>query len=131
VPTIGCHDGRTIRYPHPSIKKHDSVKFNLKTGKIEETIKFGVGALVMVTSGRNLGRVGQLKSVEKHEGSDNVVHIEVCALLIERYYLPLILLLIIFTCLSFGFGFFLSAIFFSLARILPRTHLRRVWTMSS
>jgi len=76
VPTIGCHDGRTVRYPHPSIKKHDSVKFNLKTGKIEETIKFGVGALVMVTSGRNLGRVGQLKSVEKHEGSDNIVHIE-------------------------------------------------------
>jgi small subunit ribosomal protein S4e len=77
VPTVGCHDGRTIRYPHPSIKKHDSVKFNLTTGKIEETIKFGVGALVMVTSGRNLGRVGQLKSVEKHEGSDYIVHIEV------------------------------------------------------
>jgi ribosomal protein S4E len=31
----------------------------------------------MVTSGKNLGRVGQLKSVEKHDGADNVVHIEV------------------------------------------------------
>lgn len=76
IPTIGCHDGRTIRYPHPSIKKHDSVKFNLKTNKIEETIKFGVGALAMVTCGRNLGRVGQVKSVEKHDGSDSIVHLE-------------------------------------------------------
>jgi small subunit ribosomal protein S4e len=76
VPAICCHDGRTIRYPHPSIRKHDSVKFNLKTNKIEETIKFGVGSLIMVTGGKNLGRVGQLKSVEKHDGSDSIVHIE-------------------------------------------------------
>jgi small subunit ribosomal protein S4e len=76
VPAICCHDGRTIRYPHPNIRKHDSVKFNLKTNKIEETIKFGVGSLIMVTGGKNLGRVGQLKSVEKHDGSDNIVHIE-------------------------------------------------------
>jgi len=76
VPHVTTHDGRTIRYPHPSIKKHDTVKFNLKTNKVEETIKFGVGSLVMATGGRNLGRVGQLKSVEKHEGSDHIVHVE-------------------------------------------------------
>jgi len=76
VPTIGCHDGRTIRYPHPEVRKHDSVKFNLKTNKIEEVIKFGPGALLMCTGGRNLGRVGQLKTVEKHEGTDTIVHIE-------------------------------------------------------
>jgi len=76
VPTVCCHDGRTIRYPHPDVHKHDSVKFNLKTNKIEEIIKFGPGSLLMVTGGRNLGRVGQLKSVEKHEGSDSIVHIE-------------------------------------------------------
>jgi len=76
VPNIGCHDGRTVRFPHPSVKKYDSVKFNLQKNKIEEVIKFQVGALVMVTTGRNLGRVGQLKSVEKHPGSDHVVHIE-------------------------------------------------------
>jgi len=76
VPILCSHDGRQIRYPHPDIKKHDSIKYNLKTNKIEETIKFGVGALVMITGGRNLGRVGQLKSIEKHEGSDEIVHIE-------------------------------------------------------
>jgi len=76
VPTICCHDGRNIRYPHPDVKKYDSVKFNLKTNKIEEVIKFGPGSLLMVTGGRNLGRVGQLKHIEKHEGAHEIVHIE-------------------------------------------------------
>jgi len=76
IPHVCTHDGRTIRYPHPNIKANDSVKFNLKTNKIEETLKFTNGCLVMVTGGKNLGRVGQLKSVEKHPGSDTVVHVE-------------------------------------------------------
>ena len=26
IPYIVTHDGRTIRYPHPDIKRHDTVK---------------------------------------------------------------------------------------------------------
>jgi len=76
VPYIATHDGRTIRYPHPNIKVNDTVKYNLETGKIEETVKFGVGNLVMITGGRNLGRVGVLKTIEKHPGSHTIIHIE-------------------------------------------------------
>jgi len=76
IPYISTHDGRTIRYPHPDIKKNDVVKFNLETNKIEETIKFGVGNLVMIVGGRNLGRVGVLKTIEKHPGSHAIVHVE-------------------------------------------------------
>jgi len=76
IPFVTTHDGRTIRYPHPDIKENDSVKFNLKTNKIEEVIKFGPGNLVMIVGGRNLGRIGVLKSVEKHEGSHSVIHVE-------------------------------------------------------
>jgi len=76
IPVVTTHDGRCIRYPHPDIRVHDSIKLNLKTNKIEETLKFNVGSLVMIVGGRNLGRVGQLKNVEKHDGSDNIVHIE-------------------------------------------------------
>jgi len=76
VPFICTHDGRTIRYPHPDIKENDTVKFNLKTNKIEETVKFGVGNLVMIVGGRNLGRIGTLKNLEKHDGSHSIVHIE-------------------------------------------------------
>jgi len=76
IPFISTHDGRTIRYPHPDIKKNDVVKFNLLTHKIEETIKFGLGNLVMIVGGRNLGRVGVLKTIEKHPGSHTIIHVE-------------------------------------------------------
>jgi len=76
IPYISTHDGRTIRYPHPNIKVNDVVKFNLETKKIEEIVKFGVGNLVMIIAGRNVGRVGVLKTVEKHPGSHDIVHVE-------------------------------------------------------
>ena len=40
VPYVVTHDGRTLRFPHPSIKKNDSIKLNLKTGEIEQFLKF-------------------------------------------------------------------------------------------
>jgi len=76
VPYIGTHDGRTIRYPDPLIRENDTVKLNLVTGKIEDYIKFDIGNLVMITGGRNLGRVGIIVSKEKHEGSFDIVHIK-------------------------------------------------------
>jgi len=76
IPFLSTHDGRTIRYPHPDIKVNDSIKVNLDSGKIEDHVKFGVGNLVMCTAGRNLGRVGLLKTVEKHPGSYTIVYVE-------------------------------------------------------
>jgi len=76
VPFLSTHDGRTIRYPHPDIKVNDTVKINLSTGRIEDHVKFGVGNLVMITAGRNLGRVGLLKTIEKHPGSYGIVYVE-------------------------------------------------------
>ena len=34
IPFITTADGRTIRYPHPHIKEHDSIKLNIETGEI-------------------------------------------------------------------------------------------------
>jgi len=76
APFISTHDGRTIRYPHPNIQVNDTIKLNLKTNTIEDTIKFSTGALVMCVRGRNTGRVGVLKQVEKHEGSNTIVYVE-------------------------------------------------------
>lgn len=76
VPYVSLHDGRTIRYPDPSIKVNDSVKVDIETGKIVDYIKFDVGNLVMITGGRNLGRVGVIVHKEKHEGSFDIVHIK-------------------------------------------------------
>jgi small subunit ribosomal protein S4e len=75
VPYINTHDGRTIRYPDPLIKKGDTVKVNLESGKVVDFVKFEVGNTVMVTKGRNAGRVGTLLNVEKHPGSFDIVHV--------------------------------------------------------
>jgi ribosomal protein S4E len=76
IPYVVTHDGRTIRYPDPLIKANDTVKVDLATGKIVESIKVGTGKLCMVNRGRNAGRVGVIQHVEKHPGSFDIVQIK-------------------------------------------------------
>lgn len=101
VPFIVTHDGRTIRYPDPAIKVNDTVKFDLVENKIVDHIKFEQGnvgrlylaagrtrtdfffgdlptllaQLVMLTGGRNQGRVGTLVHKERHVGGYDIVHV--------------------------------------------------------
>jgi len=76
IPFITTHDGRTIRYPDPLIKKGDTVQIDLKTGKITGHLKSDVGNLAMVTKGANIGRVGVITSKERHPGSFDIVHLK-------------------------------------------------------
>lgn len=73
VPYIVTHDGRTIRYPDPSVKVNDVVKIDIETGKAVDFIKFEAGKLAQITKGRNTGRVGTIVHVEKHQGSFDIV----------------------------------------------------------
>jgi small subunit ribosomal protein S4e len=75
IPAIATHDGRTIRYHDPAIKKNDTVKVDLETGKVLDFIKFEVGNTVMATSGNNIGRVGVLAHIERHPGAFDIVHV--------------------------------------------------------
>jgi len=75
VPYITTHDGRTVRFPDPEIKVGDTIKFNLKTGKVDEFYKCENEASVMIIKGRNTGRVGNIRKIEKHPGSHNIAHI--------------------------------------------------------
>ena len=70
IPFISTHDGRTIRYPDPLIKVHDTVKLDLETGKIVDFFKFDIGQQVLITGGRNTGRIGTVVSREKHKGME-------------------------------------------------------------
>jgi len=75
IPYVVTHDGRTIRFPHPDIKKNDTIKLNLESGEIEGIVKFDNGASVFVTGGNNIGRVGVLQHVEHHPGSYEIAHV--------------------------------------------------------
>ncbi|PRD20969.1 UNVERIFIED_CONTAM: RpS4 [Trichonephila clavipes] len=76
IPFLITHDARTIRYPDPLIKGNDSIQLDIATGKIMGFVKFETGNIVMVTGGRNLGRVGTITSRERHPGSFDIVHIK-------------------------------------------------------
>ena len=76
IPVIITHDGRTIRYPNPSIRVNDTVKVDLATGRVTDYITFDVNNLCMITGGRNTGRVGTLMHIERHPGSFHIGHIK-------------------------------------------------------
>jgi len=76
IPYIVTHDGRTIRYPDPDIKINDTVKLDLTTGRILETIKWEAGNVCMVTRGANVGRIAIATHFEKHPGSYDIVHLK-------------------------------------------------------
>ena len=76
VPYIVTHDGRTIRYPDPLVRMLDSVVVDTATNKIKDFIKFDIGNLVMVTGGRNTGRVGVVQHREKHKGTFDICHVK-------------------------------------------------------
>jgi len=75
IPFIVTHDGRTIRYPDPIIKANDTVKVDLKTGKITGHLKFEAGNISIVTKGSNIGRVGVIVHTDHHPGSFDIVHL--------------------------------------------------------
>jgi len=76
IPVCVTHDGRTIRYPDPSIKVNDVVKFDIGAGKITEVIPFEIGRTCTITKGRNTGRVGTIVSIERHPGSFDIVSVK-------------------------------------------------------
>lgn len=65
-----------IRYPDPAITVNDTVKIDLATGKITDSIRFDTGVIAMATGGRNMGRVGVITHRERHDGGFNIVHIK-------------------------------------------------------
>ena len=76
IPFITTADGRTIRFPSPNIKEHDSIKINIESGEIIDYYKYKIGAPVLIVGGNNIGRVGVIEKIEKHPGSYEIVYIK-------------------------------------------------------
>ncbi|CAN3370619.1 small ribosomal subunit protein eS4B [Diutina catenulata] len=76
IPYAITHDGRTIRYADPLVKRNDTIKIDLETGRMTDFMKFETGKLVMVTGGRSMGRVGTIVHQEHHQGGFDLVHIK-------------------------------------------------------
>ena len=71
---LNLHDGRNIllkvtdpRRPEDTYGTFDTIQIGIPDQKILRHLKFSEGSQVIVTSGRNLGRIGRVKKIE--EGS--------------------------------------------------------------
>jgi len=73
IPFIVTHDGRTIRFPNPDIKPNDTVRINLRNGEITDFYKFQEGSTIVIRGGNNIGRVGTILSIKKHDGSYDII----------------------------------------------------------
>jgi len=76
TPYAVTHDGRTLRYPDPDIKPNDTVRLDVSTGKILDHVKFENGSVVMISGGKNIGRVGVILNRERHPGSFEIIHVK-------------------------------------------------------
>lgn len=73
IPCIVTHDGRTIRFPDPFIKKNDTVIYDLSEKKIIDFIKFDIGSLCMIIGGPNVGRIGVVVQIEKNFNQEETI----------------------------------------------------------
>jgi len=76
TPYAVTHDGRTLRYPDPDVKPNDTVRLDIATGKMIDHVKFEAGNVVMISGGKNIGRVGLIVSRERHPGSFEIIHVK-------------------------------------------------------
>lgn len=76
VPFLVTNDARTIRFPNPDVRVNDTVKVDISTGKMTDFVHMDVGNLVMITGGKNLGRVGVITRRDKHPGSFEIIHVK-------------------------------------------------------
>merc|ERR1711976_240013 len=76
IPYIVTHDARTIRFANPAININDSVKIDLESNTIAETLPIDLGANVFVTGGNNRGRVGVITNRTVVNGGHDMIAIK-------------------------------------------------------
>ncbi|KAL4506814.1 hypothetical protein ABPG72_001235 [Tetrahymena utriculariae] len=76
IPYIVTHDSRTIRFPNPEIKIGDTLKYDIVNNKIENFARLESGNVCYIQQGNNIGRVGIIQHIEKHQGSFDICHVK-------------------------------------------------------
>jgi len=76
VPYIVTHDARCIRYPNPDIHVFDTLKIDLTTGAIKDTMKLEIGKTVFTTGGSNRGRVGVIVNRTRLQGAFDMIAVK-------------------------------------------------------
>ena len=75
IPVGHTHDGRNIRFISDGIKVNDTVKYDLKEGKIVDSLNFEIGAIAQITGGNSCGRIGRISQISDYEGSHTMIRL--------------------------------------------------------
>jgi small subunit ribosomal protein S4e len=73
---INLHDGRNILVKQDKakedvsgVKTHDTLKIEVPTQKILDTIRYEKGTLVLISAGRNVGMTGRVEKIHEPKGA--------------------------------------------------------------
>jgi small subunit ribosomal protein S4e len=73
---LNLHDGRNVivrkgesNEELSSVKTHDTLKIEVPTQKIIDVVKYDVGALVLISGGKNVGLGGRIEEINKPKGT--------------------------------------------------------------
>lgn len=75
IPYTYTEDGFSLRFLDPSIGIQDTLKVDMNN-KLIDFLRFEEGKLAMVTRGNNLGCIGVILRIEKHEIGFDMVHLK-------------------------------------------------------
>ncbi|KAI5150330.1 small subunit ribosomal protein S4e [Enteropsectra breve] len=68
-------DGYNFRFVDPSVQIGDTIKVDIKTNKVVDSLRFEPGKVAFVYSGSNTGRVGVIHRIEKLQDGKSYVHL--------------------------------------------------------
>ena len=70
------HDGRTLKFLDQDIEIQDTIKLNIRSGKVEGFLKMKVGNVAYCMKGNNIGRVGVIQNINKLDGNHDIVTVK-------------------------------------------------------
>lgn len=76
VPYIYTRSGGSFRYCDPAIGIKDTIKVCNKTNTVIEHLPFAYDMKAFIVRGKNMGCVGTIKNIEKHDGGNDIAYIE-------------------------------------------------------
>ncbi|KAM0677033.1 40S ribosomal protein S4 [Binucleata daphniae] len=76
VPFCYTNDGFSFRFLDPAIVESDTLKIDIINNKVIEHVKFEEGKLAIITKGNNLGCIGTIIRIEKHEVGFDMIYLK-------------------------------------------------------
>lgn len=73
VPFVYAEDGYSYRFVDPAVEVNDTLL--LENGEVAGFIKFEEGKLAMVVKGNNLGCIGHILRIERHEIGFDMIYL--------------------------------------------------------